>query len=134
MIDLVKECWKEERHDMFVSEYIIENKQEVIEFISEELEYYWEELGHMNMTLPEEFDGHMSEVNGVMIEFQLYHNENQNEDKWFYSIFFYEKDIFGDPEQDFLDTGKCYEWSLCIEPSMIKTHFRDKRLEELGIV
>lgn len=132
MIDLVKECWKEERHNMFVSEYIMDNKEEVIEFISEELEYYWEELEHMNMTLPEEFDGHMSEVNGVMIEFQLYHNENQNEDKWFYSIFFYEKGIHdGDM---FIDSEKSSEWSLCIEPTMIKTHMRNKRLEELGIV
>lgn len=131
MIDLVKECWKEERHDMFVSEYIMEYKEEVIEFISEELEYYWEEF-HMNMTLPEEFDGHTSEVNGVVIEFQLYHNENQNEDKWFYSIFFYEKGIYdGDM---FIDSEKSSEWSLCIEPTMIKTHMRNKRLEELGIV
>lgn len=126
--------------DMSVSETILEYKNEIIEYIAEELASCWEE--DKNEVLPREYDGHMGTIGNdmcevVKIEFQLYHNDFHNEDDWYYSVFFYEAGqsyepgMYLDIEPDLEDT---FEYSICIEPSVIKQYIRECKLEELGIV
>lgn len=133
MKKLVEEIWSADRLDMSVSETIMEYKNEIIEYIAEELEYCWNE--DKNEKLPREYDGHMGEIENdlVEIEFQLYHYDTDSGDKWYYSVFFYEKSIYEPGMYLDIEEEDTFEYSICIEPSMIKQYMRECKLEELGI-
>jgi hypothetical protein len=133
MKKLVEKIWSADQLDREVSETIMEYKNEIIEYIAEELEYCWNEDKYEK--LPREYDGHMGVIENdlIEIEFQLYHNDSEDRDKWYYSVFFYEKSIYEPGMYLDIEEEDTYEFSMAIEPSMIKQHIRECKLEELGI-